>query len=167
MGCLGTLIVVVVIVGFVALLLAYPKQTLITVAAIVVIAGLVIFSILQNDRERSRKAEELKKKRERSVLVVVSYSPATCGQANPMSVTVRNGWSETLTAVSIYLQAYRPGYSTDLLQGSYESFKWDRILPPGQSATLCYAIPRTIAQFPSYPPQTLEFRVGDKLLTFQ
>ena len=155
-----------VLAAFVIVLLAYPKQTLLTIGALVgaIVLAIVVGISYENDKTRTN--AELRTKRAQSVSVSVVYSPATCGQVNPLSVTVNNGGTTTLNAVSIYLQAYRPGYSTDLIHDSYESIKWDRILLPGQHATLCYQLPQAIARL-SYPPDTLEIRVSEKQPTFQ
>jgi len=165
MGCLGTLIVIACIVAFVVVLVRFPKQTVGCGIALVVVAVIAIAALIQHDKEQG----ERWKQREAAITISVEYSPRRCGEATPLSVNVRNGTSDTLSAVEMRLEAYRPGYSTDLLQSSYDehTIKWDKILPPGQADTLCYRLPRAIGPSSAEYPATLEYRIGYKYPRFQ
>jgi hypothetical protein len=103
-----------------------------------------------------------------TVAASVAYSPGTCGQSNPLAVTVRNAGTETLNAVDLHLQAYRPGRSTDLLESSYSenTIKWDKILPPGQADTLCFSVPPSIARAQEATPDSLQWRFSYKYARF-
>ena len=160
MGCLGTLIIVGCIAGFVVVLVAYPKQTIGCGIALLAAAAIGIAILIHNDQEQSQRWRA----RESAITATVTYSPRTCGDSAPLSVTVRNGSSETLDSIEMRLEAYRPGRSTDLLESSYtdHTLKWDKILPPGQSETLCYSLPVPIARSTADTPVSLEFRIGYK-----
>jgi hypothetical protein len=165
MGCLGALIILARIAGFVVVLVAYPKQTLGCGIALLAIAAIGIAVIIHNDEEKSQRWRA----RENAITAAVVYSPRTCGDSAPLAITVRNGSSETLGSVEMRLEAYRPGHSTDLLQSSYSdhTLKWDKILPPGQSETLCYSLPASIATSTADTPVSLEFRIDYKSPTFR
>lgn len=165
MSCLGAVVIVACIAAFVLVLVRFPKQTIGCSVALVVLAVLSIALLLEHDKERGERARE----RDAAVAVSIAFARTTCGAANPLAVTVRNGTSDTLNAVEMRLEVYRPGFSTDLLQSSYDehTLKWDKILAPGQQATLCYSLPRTIAYNNLDSASTLQYRVGYKYPRFQ
>ena len=164
MGCLGTLVLVACIAAFVVVLIAYPKQALGCGAALLVVAIIGIAAVL----EKERKSSEQYRARQDAVTATVAYSPGTCGEGNPLAVTVRNGGSQTLDALSLKLQAFRPGRSTDLLESSYSenTLKWDKILTPGQSETRCYSLPVSVTRSREDAPGLLEWRFAYKTPTF-
>jgi hypothetical protein len=163
MGCLGTLIVVACIGAFVAVLIHYPKQTVGCGIALVLVIIIVVAVVLQNDREQTARSRE----RDNAIVITVVYSAGKCGAEKPLAVSVRNGTSETLDAVEMRLEAYRPGFSTDLLESSYDehTLKWDKVLSPTQTETLCYPLPHVLAA-PTVSPSALEFRIGYKYPRF-
>ena len=117
-----------------ALFVMFPKRMLGLAGVIVaLITALVIYWVI------SAKIESFQ---EDKVLLSVDYSTTNCDAQHPLTVTIRNTSSRTLTDVSWDVEAYRPGYSTNLSDSHLGYYKSDRILASGQSYTMCYGLPK-------------------------
>jgi len=181
MGCFGTVVVIAILVGYVAVLVNYPKQTLGSTAVLVIALVIGISALIQNERESNARyqaerraaqareeaaarAEEVQRK---AVETTILYSVKTCGATQPLAVTVRNGSSRTLYAIDFSLTAHWRGHSTNLLKYGDMYMKWDRILAPSESATLCYSLPRSVAESGTRESNELVFEFLSQNPTFR
>ncbi len=169
---LGAAVFAVCLAAFVTVLIAYPKQTIGCVVALVVLIAIAIVVIVDHEKRLSAEQQERMAKlreRESGVTVTLRHAAALCTESQPLAVSVTNTTPETLAAVDIRIEAYRPGYSTDLLEHAYgeNSIKWDKIVPSGQSATLCYPLPSTLVGMRDPASPSLDYRVGHKSSVFR
>lgn len=73
----------------------------------------------------------------RYVDVKVSYG---CGESYPIKLTITNNSSAELSHIIIYLQAYKPGTSTNVLENQMP-IDYDYYIKPGQTQETCWSVP--------------------------
>jgi len=66
-----------------------------------------------------------------------------CDNMFPLALFVRNDSSQALMSMDVALSARRPGTSTNVLEYGHREIKWDHVVPPGYSMTMCYIPPES------------------------
>lgn len=157
---MGWLVAVIAIIAFLGFLFRFPKQTL-GCAGIVVggIAFLYLAFIYFPQQERAR--------RESQVVVNVKYDIEACSASYPLLVAVFNKSDKTVERVSLRIEAYVPGHSTDL-SGYDHDVDVDKILAPGENHQACYPLPSQL-KWPRESAGQLEYRLSDygKFVSFR
>ena len=137
------------------LLMTFPKQTLGVIGFIVLLIAVFIYRMHSEDQRAEREKEQ----------VVITITPTLgegCDAEFPLLITVRNTTSKTLNSAAWHMAAYRPGYSSNLIEG-YERYESDKILQPKETFTACYRLP-PIKE--GHPFQRLEWKAESKYVVF-
>ena len=151
----------VAIIGLaVVLLFMFPRQFMLTLGALVALAAVGIYYMLDaNHRQNERRLAEL-----RSVEAVASIDQRKCSDpAYPVAINFINKSSRTLTKIWFSLHGYRPRHSEPVINEF--SFSSDRIIEPGENYGECRSL--TNPPPPSISLDELEWRVKVSTLTFQ
>lgn len=104
-----------------------------------VVGAAAVSSYLDSQRYRQKQAE--------ARLISVTASIRTeqadngCSEMFPLALSVRNDSTKALMSMDIALSARRPGTSTNVLQYGQREIRWDHVMPPGYSMTMCYRPP--------------------------
>lgn len=100
---------------------------------------IAVFSHLESQRYRREQEER------RLISVVASIrteqNDNDCAEMFPLGLLVRNDSTKALMSMDIELSARRPGTSTNVLQFGHRHIRWDQVIPPGYSMTMCYIPP--------------------------
>jgi hypothetical protein len=143
------------------LILIFPKQVGTLVVGMIVFVG--AFYLYGENQD------ELKQKRIDAVTIEVSYNAQSCGKEKPISVVVNNGSGQTFSAIRWQIEAYREGYTNNVLDfAAYRTFGApyisNEIADSGKSYGTCYAVP---ALPESVNPESLIWKASNKHVTFK
>ncbi len=132
---MGWIIGLLVLVVFVIFLFKAPKQTIGCLVVIIIIIAIAWYALVTKPQQDRKRLEE-------QVVVTVVYDEEKCSRDYPLAVFIRNTSNKTVTKVEWHLNAYRPGFSSNL--AGYESYSSDKILKPGESWSVCYRLPEDL-----------------------
>jgi hypothetical protein len=122
--------------------LARVLGNLFRITLTVVLLGVGTISVsghLENQRYR--------REQEQTQLIAVTASLRTeqndngCAEMFPLALLVRNDSAQALISMDVMLSARRPGTSTNVLDYGHREIRWDHVIPPGYSMTMCYMPP--------------------------
>jgi hypothetical protein len=141
-----------------ALLFKFPKPTLGCLGVVVGLCFLLyLFAIYLPQEERERD--------EKSISITIGYDENDCGRDYPLAVKVHNRSRKILKKVEWRIEAFRPGYSSNLNDG-YETYKSDKILSPDQGWRMCYRLPEKLNQW-KHSASTLEYKISGQYVYFE
>ena len=114
------------------LFVLFPKQ----MGAILMVAALIVGGVVLYYYQQGREQE-----RERSLVSMsVRVDPQACSEKFPVLIVFANRHTtKTLEYVAFALEGFRPGYSSAVR--SRNSYRSDRIIPPGGRYSACWAAP--------------------------
>jgi hypothetical protein len=118
------------------LFFSFPRQMFALLGILVVGGGAVLFLISESDR---RRAEARENELAQVVLRASGNKTACTDPRYPVMVEVTNKSPDrTLSSVSFSLSAYKPGYSSSVMNAY--SLSSDRILGPGETHVGCWSV---------------------------
>jgi hypothetical protein len=121
---------------FLVLLFVFPRAMggLIVLCGLV-IGGFLLWTKLESDsRAREREA----------VSITATYDIARCSPEYPLLISIGNGSSKTIEAISFGIEGHRTGYSAPLYDSGYAGYSSDRIITRGSSWVTCWSLPRQV-----------------------
>jgi hypothetical protein len=156
---MGWLVGLLVFFGFLYFLFKLPKQTLGCLGVLVGLAALLGYVLIfRPEQERKRAQDE--------IVITVSYAPERCPRKDyPLLVTIQNWSNKTVTEVSWRVDAYKPGYNSNLA-GYINNYSTGKTLHPGEGWSACYNLPLTLER-KGIDVNTLEYRISSKYATFE
>jgi hypothetical protein len=130
------------------------KWTLVVVAALVGIAavvagGLYGFRWYTHERHAAK------------VQFIVEYDQKKCAEPFPLHIIVGNLSGRTINKVSFWVEARKPGHSTNLTK--FDTHSDDKIIPPEQGWGICWRLPQLTEKV---DPQTLQWMIVHPTITF-
>lgn len=131
-----------------ALLLRYPKRTLmIGVPLLVILASIAAWLILE-ERSTQRQLDQL--------TIRMSYAPELCPPDTPLSVELSNNTDHALKDLHWRIAAYRPGENINLVETLFTQARYSGSSPlvAGAQWQKCLPLPSLRA---GYRASTLEF----------
>lgn len=153
------------IIAVAILLVAYPKRTLWTLAALVLVGVLAVGSVvgfIAFDNWRSRRAEDYKR---RMVEIEVSYDPNSCHPDRPLILKVHNKSKETIAYVSCKFRAKPPERSSYVSLSGDDHFKTDQYIRPKSSVQFCCPLPPMWEK--GFDPARLLWSVDERWVRFE
>jgi len=118
------------------LFLSFPRQMFVLLGILVIGGGALFFLMDQADR---RRAEAWERKLVQVILRASGNRTACADPRYPVMVEVTNRSPDrTLSTVSFSLSAYKPGYSSSVMNAY--SLSSDRILGPGETHVGCWSV---------------------------
>jgi hypothetical protein len=104
-----------------------------------------------------------------AVTVTVRYDTKSCSKEFPLFVTIKNGSNKTVEKVSWNIDAYKQGYSNNVVDYGYSSeystpYSSDKILNSGQGHAVCYKVPALTG---TLEPQNLNWSAVRKSINFE
>lgn len=124
-------VLAVIIIIFLVLIFAYPRQTLL----IMFIGALFVVGYINDAKEE---AERLRQKKNEFV-IQISIDKVRCKNlSDPLLIKMHNQSGDTVVYVDFGILAYRQHYSRPMLSSSYST---DRIIPNGQTWEVCTNAP--------------------------
>ena len=144
--------------GFLFFLIKFPRQILTGIGIIIGGITLLIFIFIYLPGQNKKMLQE-------KIVVTVSYDTTTCGTGYPLFIFINNSSNRTISKVTWNVDAYQPGYSTNLA-GYNNDYYCDKILKPGERWTLCYIVPSSL-KAEGKPIGMLEYRISNKYVYYQ
>lgn len=129
---MGVTLGIILFLLFLFLLFRFPKQMIGLIGMLILIAAIGWYLLVTVPEQQKKELEE-------SVAISLTYDEKQCGKGYPLRVRITNGSDKTIKKVTWDLNAYVPGYSTDI--SGYQNYKCDKILKPGQNWETCYSLP--------------------------
>jgi len=128
----------VVLVVFAAIFLAFPRQTLLALGVLVGVVALAIhLTMIKPWQDEKALLAKIK--------ADLAYDVGACSRECLLLISMRNSSRSALDKISWEVEAYQPGYSTNL--APYGSgYSSDKILQPGERWRDCYTLPGDVAQ---------------------
>lgn len=145
---------IALLVVFVVLLLAFPRQILLICGlGIAGVVGLLVM-MHENGERNARKLEALLA----DVEMAIRYDVNACSAEYPLNITTTNRSKDlTIKEIEFVVGAYKPNHSNLIVKtGEWTS---DRIIRPGQSYGSCWKVPYTAEKV---DPATLEWKLGKR-----
>jgi hypothetical protein len=133
---MGWIIGIIIIIASIYFLFRFPKQTFILIGVFIGICLLIGYFLIYVPEQKRKAIED-------SVSIILTYDSKFCGMEYPLYVEIVNGSNKTIERVTWYLNAYIPGYSTDL-SGYNNDYSNDKILKPTEKWSTCYKLPSTL-----------------------
>ncbi len=151
------LVGIAVVIAFLWCLSNFPKQTLgLTAIIAVTLAGLYYVLVHAPEKKRERLEAQIK--------VSVEYNVGTCGKTSPLVVLIVNESQQTINRFKWEINAYRPGYSSELTDFD-NYYSTDKIIAPQERWQACYRLPRSLIS-KEIEPAKLDYRISSKSVWF-
>jgi hypothetical protein len=143
------------------LLFTFPKQMGVVILLLVVGACLLFGGLYIAEQQRDAEY----RKREESITLSASFDVVRCSTEFPIFISIRNGYTETIQALTFDLEGYREGFSSPIYRGV--AYKSDRIIAPGETHTACWTQPPLDYGAQEIPPAGLIWRASYSYATFE
>ena len=155
---MGWIIGLLAFFGFLSFLIHFPRQILTGIGIIIAVIALLYYACFYLPDQNRKILQE-------KVVVTVLWDTTKCGVEYPLFISVNNNSNKIMSKVTWAVEAYKPGYSTNLA-GYNNDYCCDKILKPGEIWTLCYRVPSSL-KAEAKPISTLEYRIAYKNVYFQ
>ncbi|NLY13918.1 MAG: multidrug transporter [Gammaproteobacteria bacterium] len=133
-----------------ALLLRYPKRTLMIGVPLLLLLGSIAGWLIVDERQNQRLLDHLD--------IQISYAPNLCSPDQPLLVQLRNNTDQSLKDLQWRIAAYRPGENINLVETLFTEARYSSSSPlvAGAQWQTCLPMPSLRA---GYRASTLEFRI--------
>ncbi|MBI4681220.1 MAG: hypothetical protein HY753_08500 [Nitrospirae bacterium] len=156
---MGWIIGLIALFGFLFFLINYPRQILTGIGIIVGVVALLIFVTIYLPEQNRKMIQD-------KIDIKVAYGINNCGMGGrSLSISIYNGSNKTISKVTWRVDAYQPGYSTNLA-GYDNDYYCDKILKPGERWTSCYTVPSTL-NAEGKPIGLLQYSISSKNAHYQ
>jgi len=134
------------------LLLSFPKQM---IGGLLLIAGLSYYYMDKNNKQRAIEQKNLQ--------IYISYNLKECNLEYPLHIRITNTGRKVVNLVSWKINAYRVGYSSNLLDNN-NNYSTDKILKYYETYMSCYKVPNIKQKL---DVSLLEYQISNKSVYFQ